>query len=74
MYGTHFSLVLRFRPVMFVEADTRGRQKFAAENATTDIRDVQCLRVTARWKPRSPKNQRNVRQFHFIVSFAPNLV
>jgi len=49
---------------MFVEENSRGRQKFAAENATTFITDVQCLRVTAR----SPKNQRNVTQFHLTVS------
>jgi len=45
---------------MSVEENSRGRQKFAAENATTDMRDVQCLRVTARWKAGSPKNQQNV--------------
>lgn len=37
-YGTHFSLVLRLRPVMFVEANSQGRKKFAAENATTDVK------------------------------------
>ena len=45
---------------MFVEANSQGRQKFAAENDTTDIRDVQCLGgfISVCWKP----------------YFAPNLV